>query len=147
MSKRRDDGLTIKLLQFIDLSGRPNIKKEPGDTEEDTMRGEAWLAREGDRIRQAQAAARSGPPGKRSRTNDRTGILKKACQDAEDPNDPRSVLAALRALAKSKPQAPLLGYDVEENSLKWDVGPDEGPEYQKEKNTLAVIKRYLAKSR
>jgi hypothetical protein len=147
MSKRRDDGLTIELLQFIDLSGRPNIKKEPDDTEEDIKRGEAWLAHEGDRIRQAQAAARQGPSGKRSRTNDRTGTLKKACQNAEDPTDPRSVLAALRALAQSKPQAPLLGYDVEEKSFKWDVGLDKGPAYQREKDALAVITRYLDKSR
>jgi len=146
MSKRRDDGLTIELLQFIDLSGRPNVKKEPDDTEEDVKRGEAWLAREGDKIRQAQAAARPGPSGKRSRTNDRTGTLKKACQNAEDPNDPRSVFAALRALAQFAPQAPLLGYDVDEKSLKWDDGPDAGPKYQSEKNALAAIRRYLARS-
>ena len=87
------------------------------------------------------------PPTKRSRTNDRTGVLKKAHQYAED-DDPRSVLAALRVLAQSKnPPAPLLGYDIDEKSFKWDAGPDVPPRYQSEKDALAAIRRYLEKSR
>ncbi|MES2128470.1 MAG: hypothetical protein V4463_14480 [Pseudomonadota bacterium] len=85
---------------------------------------------------------------KRSRTNDRTLVIIKALQHSEVPSDPRSVFAALRALAQSKnPPSPLLGFDADEKALKWEGEPDGPPAYQSQKDALAAIKRYLKKSR
>jgi hypothetical protein len=88
------------------------------------------------------------PSTKRFRTNDRIPVIMKAHKNAEIPSDSRSVFAALRTLVQSKnPPVPLLGYDIEEKSFKWDVGPDKPPAYQTQKDALAAIQRYLNKSR
>lgn len=81
---------------------------------------------------------------KRTRTNDRTGVIKKAHERATHPNSSRSILAALRELATSKIRpTPLLGYDADEKSFKWDAGAELPPKYQSEKDALATISRYL----
>jgi len=98
-------------------------------------------------IERLERAEQGKQPIKRSRTNDRTAMLKAARLNAKFPNDPRSVFAALRALAETNPQAPLFGYDVDAKALKWDNGPDVPPKYQSEKDALAAIKRYIEKSR
>jgi hypothetical protein len=99
------------------------------------------------KIEREERATAAKPPTKRSRTNDRTSVLKKAHKYAGE-DDPRSVFGALRVLAQSKsPPAPLLGYDIDEKSLKWDAGPDVPPKYQSEKDALAAVRRYLEKSR
>lgn len=120
MSKQRDDGLKIELLQFIDLSGRPNIKKEPDDTEEEVKAGEAWLAREGDRIRQAIAVARPRLLGKRTAMS---APIESAMSEALDPDDLFSVWAELIAIAERPDRpAPLLGLTEDGNMVRYRDG-------------------------
>jgi hypothetical protein len=120
MSKQRDDGLKIDLLQFIDLSGRPNLKKEPDDTEEEVMAGEAWLAREGDRIRQAIAVARPRLLGNRTPMS---APIESAISKALDRDDLFSIWAALVAIAEGPDRpAPLLGLTEDGSMVRYRDG-------------------------
>jgi hypothetical protein len=96
------------------------------------------VAAEIDRLELA-AAKRS----KRIRSNDRTEVMALARRSASDPNDPRSVLEALKRMA---PYSPLCGYDSAERVFRWDTGNEDAPpKFQTEKDALALIRRHIAK--
>jgi len=89
--------------------------------------------------------AKEAQKPKRVRSNDRTEVIALARKRANNPDDPRSVLDALRRMV---PFPPLCGYDSAERVLKWDTGnEDQPPKFQKEKDALAAIRRYIDKNR
>lgn len=89
--------------------------------------------------------AKEAKKSKRVRSNDRTEVIALARKRASNPDDPRSVLDALKRMV---PFSPLCGYDSAERVLKWDTGnEDQPPKFQKEKDALAAIQRNIDKSR
>jgi len=120
MSKRRDKGLEIKLIQFCDLSGMPAIKREVDDTAEEVRAGEAWLAREMDRVAKAKVAALPRLSGNR---NMMSAPIERAMSEALESTDLFSVWAALIAIADRPDRpAPLLGVTEDGSMIRYRNG-------------------------
>lgn len=120
MSKQRDHKLTIELLQFFDLSGMPVLKREPDDTEGEVKKGEAWLARESERILREKTAARPRLLGNRTAMS---SPIESAMSDALDPDDLFSVWAELIAKAERPDRrAPLLGMTNDGSAIRYSNG-------------------------
>lgn len=116
-------------------------RKRIADLEDELMMSEVCAELEIAELR----AGRATNPSKRSRTNDRTEVFAEACKRARTPDNARSILDALKELARSKKDFPqLFNYSPSDKEFTW-AGPDETPRFQSEKSALATIKRHLEK--
>jgi hypothetical protein len=115
-------------------------RKRIAELEEELMISEVCAELEIAELRTALPAN----PSKRSRTNDRTEVFAEAFKRAKVPGNARSILSALKELARTNAFPQLLGYSAPDKEFAWAV-TDETSRFQSEKSALATIKRYLEK--